>query len=68
MTTYGVVVIIEGTTYSYHIPSEEGVRELFASITAPIDDFIIYEQKGADIAELTYSQVARLLEPNYVAA
>lgn len=68
MITYAVSITIEGITYNYHITSEQGVRDLFASITVPVDDFIIYEEQGAVIAEMTYSQIARLLEPAYAAA
>lgn len=68
MTTFSVSITIEGVTYNYEIHGEESLRELFASITVPVDDFMIYEMKGAVIAEMTYSQIARILEPSYAAA
>lgn len=67
--TYAVSITTEGHgTYYYHLLNEQAVRDLFESIAVPVADFVIYEQQGAVMAEMTYSQIARLLEPLYAAA
>lgn len=65
--TYGVSVTIEGVTYNYHLSSEEGVRGLFASIQAPVEDFSVVEEIGRSHRELGYSEIAEMLTPSYAA-
>lgn len=65
--TYGVSVTIEGCTYNYHLSTEDGVRGLFASIQAPVEDFSVIEEIGRTYRELGYSEISRLLCPEYAA-
>lgn len=66
--TYGITITIEGHTYAFHVSTEEGVRGLFACVQAPIQDFTVTEEIGRSHRELGFSEIARILSPDYAAA
>lgn len=65
---YGISITIEGHTYNFHVSTEEGVRGLFASVQAPIQDFTVVEEIGRSHRELSFTEIARILSPEYSAA
>ena len=66
--TYGVSITIEGQTYNFHLSSEEGVRGLFTTIEAPVEDFAVVEEIGRSHRELSFTEIARIISPEYSAA
>lgn len=59
--TYGVSVKIEGMTYNFHVSTEEGVRGLFDSILAPVEDFTVVEEIGRSHRELGFTEIVQML-------
>lgn len=59
--TYGVAVTIENQTYNFHVSSEEGVRGIFDSILAPVEDFSIIEEIGRSHRELGFTEIVQML-------
>ena len=66
-TTYGISLTVEGHTYCYHVLTLEGVRGLFASVQAPVEDFSVIEETGRTHRELGFSEIAEILAPHYAA-
>lgn len=72
MHTYGVVITVAGTTYSFHVPTREAVRELFLGCTSAVEDFRVTEQTHQHTTttyrEMTYREVRQIIEGSRVAA
>ena len=72
MHTYGVTITVAGTTYSFHVPTREAVRDLFLGCTAAVEDFRVWEETHNHTAvafrEMTYREVRQIIEGSLVAA
>lgn len=66
--TYGVSITIEGHTYNFHVSTPEGVRGIFASIQAPVEEFSVVEEIGRTHRELGFTEISEMLAPTYAAA
>lgn len=62
---YGVSLNVGGVTKQYNITSKNEIRKIFSSITEPIEDFTVTEEIGTNRRELGFTEISRILSPNY---
>lgn len=60
MTQHGVLITVEGTSYSFVVDSADKVRELLLTTTAPITEVIVTEEG--------YGKEARILNAEEILA